>query len=134
MIVESFVRGYKDMAPSEILNARMRAPFYGSCANLSADVAMTLAESIAKDVIRGMDKPERERMIALMLDEFLHSMTMEERKEMMARFIPEIVSRVMEGVSPEDRKTVLEAVIATVRHPELHGKEKRPDREVKDIG
>lgn len=93
---------------------------------------MTLAESIAKDVIRGMDKQERERMIALMLDEFLHSMTMEERKEMMAKFIPEIVSRVMEGVSPEDRKTVLEAVISAIHHPELHSKEKRPEHEGKD--
>ncbi len=93
---------------------------------------MTLAESIAKDVIRGMDKQERERIIALMLDEFLHSMTMEERKEMMAKFIPEIVSRVMEGVSPEDRKTVLEAVISAIHHPELHSKEKRPGHEGKD--
>jgi len=66
---------------------------------------MTLAESIAKDVVREMDKPEHERIIALMLNEFLQTMTIEERKEMMAKFIPEIVSRVMEGASSEDRKT-----------------------------
>jgi hypothetical protein len=71
-------------------------------------------------------------MIALILDEFLKTMTMEERKEMMAKFIPEIVSRVMEGVSPEDRKTVMEAVVAATHHPELHGKEKRPDHEGKE--
>lgn len=66
---------------------------------------MTLAESIAKDIIRGMDKPECERTIALMLNEFLQTMTMEERKEMMAKSIPEIVSGVMEGVPSEDQKT-----------------------------
>jgi hypothetical protein len=84
---------------------------------------MTLAESIVKDVIRRMDKQERERLVELMLDEFLITMTLDERKEMMIRFIPDIVSRVMEGVSPEDRKLVMEAAISAIHHPKHRAKE-----------
>jgi hypothetical protein len=84
---------------------------------------MSLAESITKDVIHRMDKQERERLVELMLDEFLRTMSLDDRKEMMMKFIPDIVSRVMEGVSPEDRKLVMEAAISAIHHPKRHGKE-----------
>jgi hypothetical protein len=84
-------------------------------------VTMTLAESIAKDIIHRMDKQERERFVALMLDEFFRSMTLDERKEIMTKFIPDIVSRAMEGMSLKDRKVVVEAAISVVSHPEHHG-------------
>lgn len=78
---------------------------------------MTIVESIAKEVIHNMDKLERERFIALMLDEFFHTVTIEERKEIMIKFIPDIVSRVMEGMSTEDRRIVVEAAISAISDP-----------------
>jgi len=48
---------------------------------------------------------------------------LDERKEMMIKFIPDIVSRVMEGVSPEDRKLVMEAAISAIHHPKHRAKE-----------
>jgi len=78
---------------------------------------MTIVESIAKEIIHNMDKPERERFVAMMLDEFFHSVTIEERKEIMIKFIPDVVSRVMEGMSPNDRRIVVEAAISAISDP-----------------
>lgn len=75
---------------------------------------MTIVESIAKDIIHNMDELERERFVALMLDEFFNTVTIEERKEIMIKFIPDIVSRIMEGMSPKDRQIVVEAVISVI--------------------
>lgn len=75
---------------------------------------MTIVESIAKEITHNMDELERERFVALMLDEFFNTVTIEERKEIMIKFIPDIVSRIMEGMSPKDRQIVVEAAISAI--------------------
>jgi hypothetical protein len=85
---------------------------------------MTFAETIAKEIIHNMDKQERERFVALMLDEFFRTMTIDERKEMIIKFVPDIVGRVLEGISLRDRKNVVEAALHVISHPEHQGKEK----------
>jgi hypothetical protein len=89
---------------------------------------MTFAETIAKEIISNMSKQERERFVALMLDEFFRTMTIEERKEIMIKFVPDIVSRAMIGISLKDRKMVVEAALNVISHSEHSGKEKDPGR------
>jgi hypothetical protein len=87
---------------------------------------MTFAETIAKEIIHNMSKQERERFVALMLDEFFRTITIDERKEIMVRLVPDIVGRAMEGISLKDRKTIVEAAINVISHSEHLAKGKNP--------
>ena len=87
-------------------------------------VTMTFAETIAKEIIHNMSKQERERFVSLMLDEFFQTMTIDERKEILIKFVPDIVGRALEGMSLRDRKIVVEAALHVISHPEHPGKEK----------
>jgi 2-phospho-L-lactate guanylyltransferase (CobY/MobA/RfbA family) len=85
---------------------------------------MTFAETIAKEIIHNMSKQERERFVSLMLDEFFQTMTIDERKEILIKFVPDIVGRALEGMSLRDRTIVVEAALHVISHPEHQGKEK----------
>ena len=87
-------------------------------------ITMTFTEAIAKEIIHSMNKQERERFVVLMLDEFFQTMTNDERKEIVAKFVPDIVGRAMEGISLRDRKMVVEAALHVISHSEHRGKEK----------
>jgi hypothetical protein len=89
---------------------------------------MTFAEIIAKEIISNMSKQERERFVTLMLDEFFRTMTIDERKEIMMRFVPDIVGRTMEGISLKDRKMMVEAAMNEISHSEHPVKEKDPGK------
>ncbi len=88
---------------------------------------MALIDSIAKDMIRNMDKQERERFVSRMLDAFFQTMSIDERKGIMIKFIPDLVSRVMEGMSPSDRKMVVEEAISAIANPKPEAKERGPE-------
>jgi hypothetical protein len=87
-------------------------------------VTMTFAETIAKEIIHNMSKQERERFVSLMLDEFFQTMTIDERKEILIKFVPDIVGRALEGMSLRDRKIIVEAALLVISRPEHQGKEK----------
>jgi hypothetical protein len=84
---------------------------------------MTFAETIAKEIIHNMSKQERERFVSLMLDEFFQTMTIDERKEILIKFVPDIVGRALEGMSLRDRKIVVEAALHVISRPEHQRKE-----------
>ena len=87
-------------------------------------VTMTFAETIAKEIIHNMSKQERERFVSLMLDEFFQTMTIDERKEILIKFVPDIVGQALEGMSLRDRRIVVDAALHVISHPEHQGKEK----------
>ena len=87
-------------------------------------ITMTFAETIAKEIIHNMSKQERERFVSLMLDEFFQTMTIDERKEILIKFVPDIIGQALEGMSLRDRRIVVDAALHVISHPEHQGKEK----------
>ena len=75
---------------------------------------MTLAEMFARETLRSMNRDSREKFVVRLLDDFFASITLEEKKEMMLKFVPAIAERMMEGMSPKDRKEVLERILPII--------------------
>jgi len=90
----------------------------------SIPVTMTFAETIAKEIIHNMSKQDRERSVSLMLDEFFQTMTIDERKGILIKFVPDIVGWALEGISLRGRKIVVEAALHVISHPEHQVNEK----------
>jgi len=75
---------------------------------------MALAEMFARETLRSMDRDPRDKFVVRLLDDFFASITLEEKKELMLKFVPANVEKMMEAMSPKDRKEVLEKVLPVV--------------------
>jgi len=78
-------------------------------------------------MIRNMGKEERERFVSQMLDALFQTKSHDERKEIMIKFVPDIVVRIMEGMSQADRRAVTEQAISAISNHEHEAKEKTPE-------
>jgi hypothetical protein len=93
-------------------------------------------------IIKGLSNDEKRSMVKMITDEFINSMSPQDRKELMKVVLPDIVDRLMAGMNHDDRKdligTIMPLMIAqlgeekdsarvkkeTKAHPE-HAKDKR---------
>jgi hypothetical protein len=59
-----------------------------------------------------MSKEEKMAMVKMMTDEFISSMSTDERKEMIKIILPDIAERLMVGTTAGDRKELVEFIMA----------------------
>ncbi len=69
-------------------------------------------------VIKGLNKEEKQSMVRMITDEFIMSMSPEDRKDMVKVVLPDIIDRLMAGMTPSDRtdliKTIMPLMIAQI--------------------
>ena len=77
---------------------------------------MGLEQWFITQVSRGLTKEEKRSMVRMITDEFIMSMSPEDRKDMVKIVLPEIMEQLMAGMAPSDRteliKTVMPLMIA----------------------
>lgn len=69
---------------------------------------MGMMEGFVKNMIRSMSPQERYDFMEMAITELLSSMSSEERRELMIYMVPEMFKNMMEGMTQEDRKMVVE--------------------------
>ena len=55
-------------------------------------------------LVKGLTKEEKQAMVRMMTDEFIASMSPQERKEMVKIVLPDIIQRLMTDTDFSDRK------------------------------
>jgi hypothetical protein len=62
-------------------------------------------------VIKGLTMEEKRSMVRMITDEFIMSMSPQDRKEMVKIVLPGIVDTLMSGMTMNDRKELIETVM-----------------------
>jgi hypothetical protein len=62
-------------------------------------------------VIKGLTNEEKQSMVRMITDEFITSMSPQDRKDMVKIVLPHIVDRLMSGMTLGDRKELVETIV-----------------------
>jgi hypothetical protein len=58
-------------------------------------------------IIRGLSNEEKQSLVRMITDEFIASMSAQDRKEMVRTVLPDIVDQLMAGMNHADRKELI---------------------------
>ena len=72
---------------------------------------MGLEQLYISNIIRSLSKEEKLEIARTITDEFISSMSPQDRKEMVKMFLPDIIDRLMTDMPFHDRKELVEAVV-----------------------
>jgi hypothetical protein len=72
---------------------------------------LSLEQLYISHLVKGLTKDEKQAMVKMMTDEFIASMSPQERKEMVKIVLPDIVQRLMTGTTISDRKELAESIM-----------------------
>ena len=72
---------------------------------------MGLEQWYASQIIKGLNNEEKQSMVKMITDEFINSMSPQDRKELMKTVLPDIVDRLMAGMNHEDRKDLIGTIM-----------------------
>lgn len=72
---------------------------------------MGLEQLYISHLVKGLTKDEKQAMVKMMTDEFIASMSPQERKEMVKIVLPDIIQRLMTGTTVSDRKELAESIM-----------------------
>jgi hypothetical protein len=73
---------------------------------------LSLEQLYVRTLIKGLTKGEKQAMVKMMTDEFINSMSADERKEMIKIILPDIAEKLMVGTTADDRKELVEFIMA----------------------
>ncbi|MDW5562642.1 MAG: hypothetical protein SA339_05385 [Methanomassiliicoccus sp.] len=71
---------------------------------------MGMMEWFGKQMIKRMSPQERFDLTEMAVMEIIASMTSDEKKDLMVRLIPRVSKTMLDGMTPEDRRKVVEGV------------------------
>jgi hypothetical protein len=62
-------------------------------------------------MVKGLNSDEKQSMVRMITEEFISSMSPQERKEMVRMVLPDIVDRLMIGMTHDDRKELIGSIM-----------------------
>jgi hypothetical protein len=75
---------------------------------------MGIKEWYVRREIKGMSKKEKNLFLHQMVDEFLGSMPISDKKELIKELVPQIMNQMMDGLTPADKKEVMESIMPVI--------------------
>ena len=72
---------------------------------------MSLEQLYVSHLVKGLSKEEKQAMVKMMTDEFIASMSSNDRRELVKIVLPDIVDRMMAGTTISDRRELLELIM-----------------------
>jgi hypothetical protein len=89
-----------------------------------------LEQWYVSQIIKGLNNEEKQTMVRMITNEFISSMSPQDRKDMVKIVLPDIVDRLMAGMTQDDRRELI-GNIMPLMIAQL-GDEKEPVHERKD--
>jgi Mg/Co/Ni transporter MgtE len=62
-------------------------------------------------IIKGLNNEERQSLVKMITDEFINSMSPQDRKDLVKVVLPDIVDRLMAGMNHDDRKDLIGTIM-----------------------
>ena len=75
---------------------------------------MGLEQLYVSHLIKGLSKEEKQAMVKMITEEFIASMSSQDRKELVKILLPDIVDRLMVGTTAADREELVESILARI--------------------